>query len=84
MLQYKMKPNMTDRILSIIRGSSKNKETPVIIYMPEKPSDLSEKDIRKILSLKERCRTLEFCDLMEKGYSSAQFRALAKKHLEHF
>jgi DNA-binding response OmpR family regulator len=83
-LQYKMKPNMTDRILSIIRGSSKNKEAPVIIYMPEKLSDLDEKEGRKLLSLKERCRALELCELMEKGYSPAQFRTLAKKHLELF
>jgi len=83
-LQYKLKPNVTDRILSIIRGTSKNREVPVIIYLSGKASDLDEREIRKLRSLKERCQILGTCSLMEKGYSNSYFKELVKKYLEPF
>ncbi|MBU0571823.1 MAG: response regulator [Candidatus Omnitrophica bacterium] len=81
-VQYKWRPNMTDRMLSIVRGSSKNKEVPVIVYVTTKISELDAGEIRKIHSLKEMCDNLGACDFMDKGYSSKQFVKLSGKYLE--
>jgi len=80
-LQYRMRPNVTDRILSIIRGSSKNREVPVIVYVAGKTTGLDEKELRKIQSLRGRCETLGACEFMDKGYTNKQFMELADKYL---
>ena len=81
-VQYKWRPNMTDRMLSIVRGSSKNKEVPIIVYMTTKAAELNAREIRKIQSLRERCDNLGTCDIMDKGYSGKQFVKLSGKYLE--
>ena len=83
-MQYKSKPNMTDRMLSIVRGSSKNKDVPIIVYMSAKISDLDDRGVRKVQALKGRCGNLEMCEFMDKGYSGKEFMRLVGKYDQFF
>jgi len=83
-IQYKSRPNMTDRMMSIVRGSSKNKDVPIIVYMAPKISDLDARGVRKVQSLKGRCGNLEMCEFMDRGYSGKEFTRLVDKYNQFF
>ena len=83
-VQYKSRPNMIDMMLSIVRGSSKNKDAPIIVYMSQKISELDSRGLRKVQSLKGRCDNLEMCEFMDKGYSSKEFVRLSDRYVELF
>ncbi len=81
-LEYRLRPNVTDRILTIIRGSRKNKETPVIIYMSAGEKNVSERELQKIYLLRKRLESVGACEFLGRGYSQKQFTDLFVKYID--
>jgi CheY-like chemotaxis protein len=81
-VQYKMRPNVTDRILTIIRGSAKNEDVPVIVYTATKLSRFDSSGMKKASRMKERCGLLGSCEFIDRGYTTKHFKELVQRHFE--
>ncbi len=81
-LQSKVRTTAADRLVSNIRESAKNRNTPIIVYTTRKITDMDAREARRLKSIKEKCRKMSACEFMDRSYSSRHFLELSKKYLE--
>ncbi len=81
-LEYNTRPNITDRMLTVVRSSFKNRETPVIVYVAQKGSRLNPHEKQKLQALRERCLMIGKCDVMNSHFVIKDFSLNVNKYLE--
>jgi len=80
-IQYDIKHQLADRPVLLARGVSKNRNTPIIIYMPGKKSDLSRKSAREVGSIKEWSGKMGPCYFIDRTFSRKMFVERVSKYL---
>lgn len=82
-LMYDGKPNLTDRMMQVVRVSSKNENTPIML-LTKKTKARGKKGIKEkeqIEIVKERCQYIGMCEVVEGCSSASKFIETAEKYL---
>ncbi|MDD4956884.1 MAG: response regulator [Candidatus Omnitrophica bacterium] len=80
-VEYDTRPNMTDRMLTVIRRSFKNREAPIIVYASGKLSGKGPEGRRKLQSLTDRCMMLGQCEVMGGKFALKEFSSNVNRYL---
>jgi len=81
-IQNKVRSTFADKLVSALRQSRKNKKTPVIVYAATEAPKMDAAEARETAILKERCKRMDTCEFMGRGYSQNRFMQLLTKFLE--
>lgn len=83
-LPYKIRNTIAEKLISVLRGSGKNRQVPIVVYLTTKKSSMGSKDTRKAQAFKEWCGKIGACEFMDKSFSNKQFLSLTEKSLKSF
>jgi CheY-like chemotaxis protein len=81
-VEYNTRPNITDRMLMVVRSSFKNRETPVIVYVAKKKVKFNQAENAKLQSLKDRCLMIGRCEVMDSEFVMKDFTRHVNRYLD--
>ena len=80
-LLYKINSTKADILVSLVRGSTKNKKVPVVIFTTIKKGALNKIEAREVEECKKRCEQLGVSSFLDNGFSPKSFITSCIKYL---
>lgn len=80
-IQAKIKGIKADELMTIVRGSNRNIDVPVVIFNTETTSKMTNQKSEEWEKIKNNCADFGPCEIIDKGYSTQQFLKATKKYL---
>ena len=80
-LHYKVNSASADQLVSFIKKSRKNKNSPIVIVTTDKKASLDRAAVQEVQKCKERCVQLGVSSFMDNGFSPTHFIATCQQYI---
>ena len=80
-LHYKINSSTADKLVSLVKESRKNKNSPIVIITTDKKAFLDKAAVHAVQKCKERCEQLGVSSFLDNGFSPTHFITTCKQYI---